>query len=75
MSKRRLAITLDDVTRRVDEIARTFGDDEKQHNMEDALHRDVLNFIASGRVAPSTAASLARAALRTEEISFSRWSA
>lgn len=44
-------------------------DDEHAHNLEDALYLDVLRAIADG--APN-AAELARDALRTQEINFSR---
>lgn len=44
-------------------------DDEHAHNLEDALYIDVLQAIANG--APN-AAELARDALRTQDIDFSR---
>jgi hypothetical protein len=46
-------------------------DDESAHAREDELWADVLEAIASGKGDPP--ADLARAALATREIAFSRW--
>jgi hypothetical protein len=45
-------------------------DDEAAHAAEDALHQSVLKAIADGAKAP---ADLAKAALKTKNIKFSRW--
>lgn len=63
---------LNDVNERVLRIAAASGDDEHQHSSEDDLYRDVLRAIADG--APN-AAELATAALKSQTLHFSRWSA
>jgi len=46
------------------------GDDEVAHILEDKLHIDVLEAIASGS---GNAQELAKEALRTREVKFMRW--
>lgn len=58
-----------DVRNRVAKIKRKY-DDESKHADEDELYADVLQAIADG--APD-AAKLARAALKTKDLNFSRW--
>lgn len=63
---------LEQVNDAVAEIKSTAGDDERAHSLEDDLHRAVLQAIAEG--APN-AVQLAKAALKSTEISFARWCA
>lgn len=65
-------LTVKDVRREVANIARMAGDDEGAHAAEDALHQEVLQAIAAGA---ADAPALARAALKTRDIEFSRWCA
>ena len=65
-------MTVDEVRRRVADIAEEAGDDESAHSDEDSLRHDVLAAIAAG--APN-AAELAAEALKTSEIEFARWCA
>lgn len=51
-------------------VASPEGTDPAAHEAEDDLRRDVLSAIAAGSERP---ADLAREALRTAELRFSRW--
>lgn len=48
------------------------GDDEQAHGLEDAIHRSVLKAISEGKGDP---VALAKAALKTRDVNFSRWCA
>jgi hypothetical protein len=61
-----------DILVRVQEIRANSDDPEMAHGQEDDLHQDALHAIAEGNY-EETAADLARAALQTLEIKFSRW--
>lgn len=61
---------VEDVRRAVARIERASVDDEQAHAMEDALRDRVLRAIARGHEAP---AELAREALQTSRVEFSRW--
>lgn len=63
-------LTVEDVARRLAEIAHHEGDDQVAHGLEDQLHADVLRAIAAG--APD-AEALAAAALRSKALDFARW--
>ncbi|WP_367134482.1 MULTISPECIES: hypothetical protein [Streptomyces] len=63
-------LTVEDVARRLAEIAHHQGDPEAAHGMEDELHADVLRAIAAG--APD-AETLAAAALRSTTLDFACW--
>jgi hypothetical protein len=72
-----LAMTVDEVDRRVSRIAalargeiESPSRDAWAHSEEDALYLDVLRAIATGA---ANAEVLARAAIKTSEIKFSRW--
>lgn len=68
-------MTPDDVGVRVEKLRLawlTSGDAEIAHLVEDQIRDDVLRAIANGADAP---AALARRALETGKISFSRWCA
>lgn len=65
-------ITLDEVRSCVEDIRAQKDDDEVAHGMEDDLYHAVLESIADG--APD-APELAKAALETASIDFSRWCA
>ena len=65
-------MTVDEIKARVEEIARERDDDERAHGMEDKLWEDVLQAIAEGHSAP---AEIARQALASRAIKFSRWGA
>lgn len=67
---------LKQIQARVEEIRQVMekdNDDEYAHSCEDALHQDVLQHIADK--APEPWASLAREALKTDQIKFERWCA
>jgi len=66
-------MTISTVEAEVQRIAAMVADDESAHVAEDELHQSVLAYIAEHGDALS--AALARAALATTEISFSRWCA
>lgn len=59
-----------EIRRRVDAIRASMRDNERAHDLEDDLYRDVLWTIAIG--APN-AAELANAALLAAEIDYQRW--
>ncbi|MFI2078531.1 hypothetical protein [Streptomyces triculaminicus] len=65
-------LTVEDVARRLAEIAHQQHDDEAAHGLEDQLYADVLLAIAAG--APN-AEILAAAALRSKTLDFARWCA
>lgn len=65
-------MTVQDVLQRVKDIAAKADDDEVAHSDEDDLHQDVLRAISDGA---EDAAGLAKAALKTKQISFARWCA
>ncbi|MCF3101451.1 hypothetical protein IPZ58_07635 [Streptomyces roseoverticillatus] len=65
-------MTVEDVARRLAEIAHFRDDAEVAHGLTDELHIAVLRSIAAG--APD-AETLAAAALRSETIDFNRWCA
>lgn len=62
-----------DVRARVAHIEAMRGDDEQAHSEEDALYREVLHAIGSGKA--TYPAACARIALLTEDIDFARWCA
>lgn len=62
-------LTVEDVRNRVEAIRAKAYDDEVAHGMEDQLHQDVLRFLSV------RGNELAREALRTLDIDFSRWCA
>jgi hypothetical protein len=68
-------LTLAEAKARVEEIRSAARDDERAHELEDALRRDALKIIARGDLTPADAAKLARVALSTEALKFSRWCA
>lgn len=63
-------MTLQEVIDRVEEIKSKADDPEAAHSDEDGLWADVLAAIARGN---ANAQGLAREALKTTEIEFSRW--
>lgn len=63
-------MTIEEVCKRVLEIREYAHDDEKAHDMEDALYEAVLKAIADN--APN-AALLAHYALKTKDIDFMRY--
>lgn len=64
-------MTIDDVRREIADINAIRDDDEAAHAAEDRLHQAVLLAIAKGDcVAPQ---EMARLALTTKDIAFSRW--
>jgi hypothetical protein len=65
-------LTVEDIKRRVAKIDAEKDDDETAHGSEDQLWEDVLKAIADGAEDP---AALAREALKTRDIEFSRWRA
>ena len=64
---------IEEVKRRVAEIASCSGDPEAAHSMEDDLHRDVLRVIADRSC--KDPAAFAKAALATLALDFPRWCA
>ena len=63
-----------EIMKRIEEIKACAGDDERAHSMEDDLHRDVLACIAASP-GDERVSELARLALLTCDIDFSRWCA
>lgn len=63
-------MTISEAERRVAHVVSIAGDDENAHGAEDELREAVLEQIAQGH---PHAAALARVALRTGDIEFSRW--
>lgn len=63
-------MTIEEVRKRVSDIRDTVDDPETAHSAEDQLHQDVLQAIADGAAEPRL---LARAALKTLKLEFSRW--
>jgi hypothetical protein len=63
-------MTPDDVKSRVAAIEAESGDNETAHCDEDALYQAVLLAIAEGAAEPR---ELAREALKTSELTFTRW--
>ena len=63
-------LTVEDVEKRVAQIASVAIDDEVAHINEDHLWEEVLRHIAKGSV---FSRELATAALKTKEIYFARW--
>lgn len=70
--RQKLPMTTDQARERVRQIEARAGDDEGAHSEEDRLRGDVLRAIAGGN---PNAAELARIALLTDDIEFSRWCA
>lgn len=69
-------LTVEEIDKRVQEIAKKKGDPEMAHSMEDSLLEDVLTAIVDGSFHWYTSpAKLARAALKVKEIEFERWCA
>ncbi len=66
-------MTLEEARTRVKRIESMMGDSEAAHSEEDALHQDVLRYLAE--VAPAELALLAQIALSTEALNFERWCA
>lgn len=64
---------IEEVKRRVAEIASCSGDPEAAHSMEDDLHRDVLRVIADGTC--KEPAAFAKCALQSLALDFPRWCA
>jgi len=67
-------LTVEDVNKRVQEVADNTGDPEVAHSMEDALLWEVLEEISEGKH-PLNAAEIAQAALKTRKMGFPRWCA
>ena len=65
-------MNLQDVIRIVNDVEARKGDDESAHSLEDDLHQSVLAEVALGN--PQSKA-MAKEALKTLEIKFSRWCA
>ena len=71
-------MTLDDVKKAVVHIEEIKGDDESAHSHEDELHQAVLKEIASLNPHDDLsvdAIEMAKEALKTLDIDFSRWCA
>jgi phosphosulfolactate phosphohydrolase-like enzyme len=62
-----------DVTNALATIRAAKGDDERQHALEDALYASVLKAIANGTA--DDPVGLARLAITSSRIKFSRWCA
>lgn len=75
----RAPITVEEARRVVEYIRSVAGDDEVAHALEDALRAVVLQTIADTVTLAKTdrhdVAELARVALSTSELDFSRWCA
>ena len=64
-------MTVEEVEKRVEEIAAIVRDNEVAHSKEDSLYVNVLEWIAGH--GDENSAALAKAALKTEELKFTRW--
>jgi len=62
----------EEVKKRVAAIEAAMDDDEVAHGMEDELHQDVLHAISRGECEGCEMA-VAKAALKTLKLDFSRW--
>lgn len=60
------------IKKRVEELEADHHDDEVAHSIEDSIRHDALEAIAFGAASPR---DIARVALRTSKLDFSRWSA
>jgi hypothetical protein len=67
-----VGVNISDVKNRVDAIREIAGDPGRAHAMEDDLYVDVLREIANGG-GQTRMLALARQALRSQDIGFSRW--
>lgn len=65
-------MTLQDVKNNVLKIYEMKGDDEAAHGEEDRLYEDVLREMVAGN---PEAQEMAKEALKTQDINFSRWCA
>lgn len=66
-------MTVKEIQDRLEDIrVKHDGDDEAQHSKEDNLWEDVLRAISKGAINPR---ELATAALKSKDLSFSRWCA
>ena len=68
-------MTLKDIKDCIKAIEKTKWDDETAHSMEDDLHVEVLDAIASGTLKGDDAKEAAALALKTQDIDFARWCA
>lgn len=66
-------MTIDEIKKRINEIRERSGDDESAHGLEDKLYYDILVSIADGST--DDAQGIAREAIKTQAIRFSRWCA
>ena len=65
-------MTVEEIDKRVQAIRNLgAGENEEKHRIEDAIHLDVLRYIAWNP--GCNAAALAAAAVKTDEIEFDRW--
>jgi hypothetical protein len=65
---------MNEIHRRVADIADMNGDDEAQHSMEDDLRQDFIRYVADLSDNSITSA-MARAVLQTSDMDFARWCA
>lgn len=72
MAAKAKRMTVDDVNVAVAHIAATAGDAEAAHSDEDRLYLSVLREIAARSTCKESRA-LARAAIKTQDVKFSRW--
>ena len=66
-------MTLDDIRRRVANIASAAGDDERAHSLEDDLMCDFIDHVA--KFGPPDLAEMAAAVAATAKLDFARWCA
>ncbi len=69
----KLPTSVRDVTRLVAALRKVANDDEVAHSQEEELHHAVLQSIADGTAQDPQA--MAKAALKSRDISFARWCA
>lgn len=65
-------MSVDDVRKRVADIAAAAGDPEVAHSLEDDLYRDFVTAIASGHWSSFRIEGVAFEVLKTKDISFAR---
>ncbi len=62
-----------DITRRVEAIARILDEDDKAHELEDALRLDFIKFVAKNENVPISVRRKAKQIIEVSTWNFSRW--
>jgi hypothetical protein len=62
-----------DITRRVEAIARVLDEDDKAHELEDALRIDFIKFVSTQVTVPISVRRKAKQIVEVSTWKFSRW--